>query len=157
VYHHTEAGEPSQFQQPPRSSFYWNMKKWARCTRTCNDMGLSVVHKVALGQVFSEHFDLPCQFSFHWLLHTTPPPPHHHHHLSSRANTIGQIVANMPSGLSHPTPRKRKKKYRRSKDFEVPIWSSTQMCQLFQKEVWYPGHNVSPDRITMDPAKLTVV
>jgi hypothetical protein len=22
VYHHTEAGEPSQFQQPPRSSFY---------------------------------------------------------------------------------------------------------------------------------------
>jgi hypothetical protein len=28
-----------------------------------------VVDKVALGQVFSEYFGLPCQFSFHRLLH----------------------------------------------------------------------------------------
>jgi hypothetical protein len=40
-----------------------------------------VVDKVALGQVFSEYFGFPCQFSFHRLLHT--------HHLSSGAGTIG--------------------------------------------------------------------
>jgi hypothetical protein len=32
-----------------------------------------VVDKVALGQVFSENFGLPCQFSFHQILH-----PHYH-------------------------------------------------------------------------------
>jgi hypothetical protein len=32
-----------------------------------------VVDKVALGQVFSEYFDFPCQSSFHQILH------HHHH------------------------------------------------------------------------------
>jgi hypothetical protein len=52
----------------------------------------TVVGKVALGQVFSEYFDLPCLFSFQWLLHT--------HHLSSGAGTIGQLVAHVPSGLS---------------------------------------------------------
>jgi hypothetical protein len=56
-----------------------------------------VVNKVALGQVFSEYFGFPCQISFHRLLHT--------HHLSSGAGTIGQTVADVPSGLSHPTPR----------------------------------------------------
>jgi hypothetical protein len=38
---------------------------------------------VALGQVFSEYFGFPCQFSFHQLLHNHP-------HLSSGAGTIGQ-------------------------------------------------------------------
>jgi hypothetical protein len=52
-----------------------------------------VVGKVALVQVFSEYFNFPYQFSFHRLLHI-------HHHLSSRADTIGQIVADVPSGLS---------------------------------------------------------
>jgi hypothetical protein len=33
-----------------------------------------VVHKVALGQVFSEYFGFPCQSSFHQFLHN-------HHHL----------------------------------------------------------------------------
>jgi hypothetical protein len=28
-----------------------------------------VVDKMALGQVFSEYFSLPFQFSFYWLLH----------------------------------------------------------------------------------------
>jgi hypothetical protein len=28
-----------------------------------------VVDKVALGQVFSQFFDFPCQFSFHQMLH----------------------------------------------------------------------------------------
>jgi hypothetical protein len=42
-----------------------------------------VVDKVALGQVFSENFGFPCQFSFHQLLHNHP-------HLSSAVCTIGQ-------------------------------------------------------------------
>jgi hypothetical protein len=61
-----------------------------------------VVDKVALGQVSSEYFDFPCQFSFHRLLHI-------HHHLSSRAGTIGQLVADVPSGLSLTAPQKNKK------------------------------------------------
>jgi hypothetical protein len=32
-----------------------------------------VVERVALGQVFSEYFGLPCQSSFHQILH------HHNH------------------------------------------------------------------------------
>jgi hypothetical protein len=60
-----------------------------------------VVDKVTLGQVFSEYFCFPCQFSFHRLLHT--------HHLSSGAGTIGQLVADVPSGLSlHPKKQKKK-------------------------------------------------
>jgi hypothetical protein len=58
-----------------------------------------VVDNAALGQVFSEYFGFPCQFSFHRLLHI--------HHLSSGAGTIGQLVADVPSGLSLPTPRKK--------------------------------------------------
>jgi hypothetical protein len=52
-----------------------------------------VVDKVALGQVFSKHFSFPCQFSFHQLLHI-------YHNLLSRAHPIGQLVADVPSGLS---------------------------------------------------------
>jgi hypothetical protein len=50
-----------------------------------------VVDKVALGQVFSEYFGFLCYFAFHRLLHN--------HHLSSGAGTIGQTVAEVPSGL----------------------------------------------------------
>jgi hypothetical protein len=50
-----------------------------------------VVDKVALGHFLSEYFDILCQSSFHQLLHT--------HHLSSGAGTIGQLVADVPSGL----------------------------------------------------------
>jgi hypothetical protein len=32
-----------------------------------------VVDKVALGQVFSEYFDFPCQSSFHQFLHHNHP------------------------------------------------------------------------------------
>jgi hypothetical protein len=49
---------------------------------------------------FSEYFDFPCQFSFHRLLHT--------HHLSSGAGIIGQIVADVPSGLSLTPPQETK-------------------------------------------------
>jgi hypothetical protein len=63
-----------------------------------------VVDKAALGQVFSEYFGFHCQFSFHRVLHI------HHHHLSSGAGKIGQIVADIPSGLkSQPTTRTKEK------------------------------------------------
>jgi hypothetical protein len=42
-----------------------------------------VVDKVTLRQVFSEYFGVPCQSSFHQLLHNHP-------NLSSGAGTIGQ-------------------------------------------------------------------
>jgi hypothetical protein len=52
---------------------------------------------VALGQVLSEYFGFLCQFSFHRLLHT--------HNLPSRAGTVGQLVADAPSGLSLTSPQ----------------------------------------------------
>jgi hypothetical protein len=61
------------------------------------------VEKKALGQVFSGYFGFPCQFSFHQQLHI-------HHHLSSGAGTIGQLVADVPSGLSLAPPQETKKK-----------------------------------------------
>jgi hypothetical protein len=61
-----------------------------------------VVDKVALGHVFSEYFGFPCQSSFHQFFHN-------HDHLSSGAVTIGKIVADVPSGLSHPTKKNNKK------------------------------------------------
>jgi hypothetical protein len=62
------------------------------------------VGKVTLGQFLSEYFGFPCQFSFHRLLHT-------HHHLSSGAGTVGQIVADVPSGLSLTPPQETKLNY----------------------------------------------
>jgi hypothetical protein len=59
-----------------------------------------VVDKVALGQVFSEYFGFPWQFSFRLL--------HIHHYLSSRAGTIGQVAADVPSGLSLTAPQENK-------------------------------------------------
>jgi hypothetical protein len=47
---------------------------------------------VALTQTFSEYFRFPCQ-AFHRLLHT-------HYHPSSGTRTIGQIMADVPSGPS---------------------------------------------------------
>jgi hypothetical protein len=54
-----------------------------------------VVDKVALGHVFSEYFSFPCQFSYHEIVHT---------HLSSGTGTIGQLVAEVPSGISLTLP-----------------------------------------------------
>jgi hypothetical protein len=56
------------------------------------------VDKVALGQVFSEYFGFPCQFSFHRLLHT---------HLSTGAGTIGRSIKWTQVS---PHPKKLKKK-----------------------------------------------
>jgi hypothetical protein len=61
-----------------------------------------VVDKVALGQVASKYFGFPCQFSFYQILHT---------HLSSGAGTVGQSVANVPSGLSFTPPNETRTIY----------------------------------------------
>jgi hypothetical protein len=58
-----------------------------------------VVDKVALGQVFSECFGFPHQFSFHRLLHIQ--------HLSTGAS---QLVADVPNELSLTPPQETKKK-----------------------------------------------
>jgi hypothetical protein len=70
-----------------------------------------VVDEVSLAQVFSEYFGFPCQFSFHQLLHT--------HHLSSGAGTIGQLVADIPSGLSL-TPQQGIKKTKKKRETLYP-------------------------------------
>jgi hypothetical protein len=53
------------------------------------------VDKLALGQVYSEYFLFSCQSSFHHLLHIHP---------LFRAGTVGQIVTDVPSGLSLTPP-----------------------------------------------------
>jgi hypothetical protein len=55
-----------------------------------------VVNKAALGQVYSESFGFPCQFSVYQMLHTR---------LSSAAGTICQLVADIPNGLSLTPPQ----------------------------------------------------
>jgi hypothetical protein len=60
-----------------------------------------VVDKVALGQVFSEYFGFPCQFSFHQLFHN--------HHISSGAGTIGQQWPTYQVDSASPHPEKLKK------------------------------------------------
>jgi hypothetical protein len=62
-----------------------------------------VMDKTTLGQVVSDNFDFPCQFSFHRLLHA-------HHYLSSGPGAIGQIVADVPSGLNFTPPQELKNK-----------------------------------------------
>jgi hypothetical protein len=75
-----------------------------------------VVDKVALEQLFSEYFGFPCQFSFHRLLHI-----HNHHHLSSGAGTIGQLVADVPSGLSLTSPQETKKQKKQKQKKYFPL------------------------------------
>jgi hypothetical protein len=59
-----------------------------------------VVDKVVLGQVSSEYLSFLCQFSFIEMFHSN---------LSSRAGTIDQLVANVPSGLSLTLPHPKRK------------------------------------------------
>jgi hypothetical protein len=70
---------------------------------------------VALVQVSSKYFGFPCQFSFHRLPHT--------HHLSSGAGTIGQLVADVPSGLSH-TPHQETKLTKFLLGFRILVWGN---------------------------------
>jgi hypothetical protein len=67
-----------------------------------------VVEKVALVQVFSEHFGFPCQFSLHPLLHI-------HHRRSSLAGTTGILVADVLSGLNLAPPQETKKRLNSSR------------------------------------------
>jgi hypothetical protein len=60
---------------------------------------------VALRQVFFEHFGFPCQFSLNRLLCT--------HDLSSGAGTVGQLVIDVPSGLSLTLPQETRERERR--------------------------------------------
>jgi hypothetical protein len=60
-----------------------------------------VVDKVAFGQVSTEYFGFPYQFSYHQMLHA---------HISSEAGRIDQLVADVPSGLSLTPPHETKKK-----------------------------------------------
>jgi hypothetical protein len=54
-----------------------------------------------MGQVFSEYLSFSCQ-SFHRLLQA-------HHHPLSGADTVGQTVADVASGLSLIPPQETKK------------------------------------------------
>jgi hypothetical protein len=60
-----------------------------------------MVDKVVLGQVFFEYFGFSCHFLFHRMLHTQLPPG---------AGTIGQLVADVSSGLSLIPLQETKKK-----------------------------------------------
>jgi hypothetical protein len=60
-----------------------------------------VVDNVALGQVFSEYFNFPCQFSFHRLPHP--------HYLLSGAGTVGWIMAGIPKHSVSPQSKEIKK------------------------------------------------
>jgi hypothetical protein len=92
-----------------------------------------VVDKVTLGQVFSEYFGFPCQFSFHLVLHI-------HHHLSSGAGTIGQLVADVASGLSLTPPQETKKKKPKN-----PICSELGMFKL-EKGIQEQNEKCHPNR-----------
>jgi hypothetical protein len=84
-----------------------------------------VVDKVALAQGFSDYFGFPCQSSLHRLLHT--------HHLSSEDGAVGQIVADVPSGLSLTPPEETKEKNR------------TKLCSLRCFDIgndWTISHDV---------------
>jgi hypothetical protein len=59
-----------------------------------------VVDKVALGQVFSEHFGFSCHYSFHKLFYT--------HHISG-TGAVGELVADIQSGLSFTLPQEIKR------------------------------------------------
>jgi hypothetical protein len=87
-----------------------------------------VVKKVALEQVFSQYFGFPCQFSFHRLLHT--------HRLSSGAGTIGQLVADVLSGLSLTPPKQKLNKTRCLHNIQWPV-NNYQSALFLSKAIKY--------------------
>jgi hypothetical protein len=64
----------------PQAVSRWLPTAAARVHARSGHVGF-VVDKVALGQVFSEYFDFPCQSSFHQILH-----PHNHLGTVQQAN-----------------------------------------------------------------------
>jgi hypothetical protein len=96
--------------------------QWPRFDPKSGHVGF-VVDKVALGQVFSQYFSFPCQFSFHQMLHT---------HLSSGAGSIGQLVADVPSGLSlTPLYEYKKEKYLSTKQHGVTFQKTEDFASIF--------------------------
>jgi hypothetical protein len=83
-----------------------------------------VVDKVALGQVFFEYCGFPRQFSFHRLLHT-------YNHLLSGAGTLGQLMADIPSGLSLTPPQETKNLNKCFHYFVHFLYISTRKRRLF--------------------------
>jgi hypothetical protein len=89
---------------------------------------------MALGQVFSEYFGFPCQFSFHRLLRI-------HHHLSSGSGTIGLLLADTPSELSPTSPQESKTKKnpkereKSVKVFVVIYFATVSECELYGGEM----------------------
>jgi hypothetical protein len=61
-----------------------------------------VMHKVAVAHNFSEYFGFPCKFPFRRLLHTN-------NYLPSGTGTRGQIVTDIPRGLSLALKTKKTK------------------------------------------------
>jgi hypothetical protein len=61
-----------------------------------------MVDKMALGQIFSKYFGFPCQSSFHQMFHI---------HLSPGIGAVGQLVADLPIGLSLTAHNEIKKKW----------------------------------------------
>jgi hypothetical protein len=59
-----------------------------------------MVDKAAPAQVFSDYFFSPVTHS-----NDCSTPITTHHHPSSGAGTINQTMADVPTGLSHPTAR----------------------------------------------------
>jgi hypothetical protein len=82
---------------------------------------------------FCKYFSFPCQFSFHRLLHT--------HNLSSRAGTIGQLVVNVPSRLSHPTKRKRKHGWECERPSFTPTQNNSQTYNFVHFNRYCPSNH----------------
>jgi hypothetical protein len=96
-----------------------------------------MVDKVALEQVFSKYFGFPCQFSFHRMFHI-------HHHPSSGAGAVGQLVADVPSGLSLTPPQVTKKKVIISIDTH-----NTQFMQLFISNNYIHSARITDNYLTV--------
>jgi hypothetical protein len=97
-----------------------------------------VLDKVALGQVFSEYFGFPCQFSFHRLLHN--------HHLSPGAGKIGQIVANVSIiGLSLTPPQEIKKQLHHYAKNRWELETTQFGCRRF-----YPATSAQTELLSAD-------
>jgi hypothetical protein len=84
-----------------------------------------VVDKMELGQVFSKYFGFPHQFLFHHMMHTRLP---------SGADTIGQLVADVPSGHSLTPPH--------PKQIKVKSWISGSLLKnnaydLYSGRAWF--------------------
>jgi hypothetical protein len=80
-----------------------------------------VVDEVALGQVFSECFGFPWQFSFYRLLHS--------HHLSSGAGYNWPVIGRRTKlTQSHPTPPQETK--RKMRGFGSRYWSHSLRKEL---------------------------